>query len=391
MAERQRGFFEGPYGRYLLPGVVLQSVLIGGGYATGREIVEFGAKYGALGWVAGLTIFAGFAIMAFLTFEVARRFRAFDYRSLLKQLIGPLYLLYDVVYILLAVLIIAIMAAATGEILSSTLGLNYWAGVVLIIAVVGVLNFYGEGLIERFKTIGTALLYLGYITFGLLVITRHWDEIGATLSSGDHSLHPEVGLGTVLWTGVLYVGYNLAVYPAALFTVRRQTRLRETFWAGLLSGVLMTLPWFLTYFALMGFYPREDVFGAPVPWLEMLSGYGGWVLVVFGVVVGWTLIETATGMIYALVARVDQNLVDAGRQPMSRRASGIIAVVALLLALALAQIGIIDLIAKGYTAMGYAMIAVFALPLLVRGTYLIVTGKGLRLGEPGDPTAQERT
>jgi uncharacterized membrane protein YkvI len=37
--------------RIVLPGIILQSVLIGGGYATGREIVEYGAKFGANGWV----------------------------------------------------------------------------------------------------------------------------------------------------------------------------------------------------------------------------------------------------------------------------------------------------------------------------------------------------
>jgi uncharacterized membrane protein YkvI len=276
------------------------------------------------------------------------------------------------------------MAAATGEILNSTLGLNYWVGVVLIIVIVGLLNFYGEGVIERFKSVGTALLYLGYITFAALVISRNWDQIKATLSSGDHSLHPDISLLAVLWTGIVYVGYNLAVYPAALFTVRRQTRMRETVGAGLLAGVLMTIPWFLTYFALMGFYPRDDIFGATVPWLEMLGGHGAWVVVVFGVVVGWTLIETATGMIYALVARVDQNLLDADRRPMSRRTGGLVAVVTLVLALLLAQVGIIDLIAKGYTAMGYGMIAVFAVPLLVRGTYLIVTRRRLSYSEPTD-------
>lgn len=46
----KKGFFEGGFGKYLLPGILLQSVLIGGGYATGREIVSYGAKYGAKGW-----------------------------------------------------------------------------------------------------------------------------------------------------------------------------------------------------------------------------------------------------------------------------------------------------------------------------------------------------
>lgn len=381
------GFFNGPYGRIILPGVILQSVLIGGGYATGREIVEFGAKYGAMGWVAGIAIFIGFAVMAFLMFEIARRFQAFDYRTLLQRLIGPFYWLFDIVYILLAILIIAIMASATGEILSETLGLNYWVGVILMIVIVGLLNFYGEGLIEQFKSYGTAALYAGYILFALLVISQNWDQVTETMSTGDHSLHPDVSVLAVLWTGILYVGYNLAVYPAALFTARRQTRLRQTVIAGGIAGVLMTVPWFLTYFALMGHYPDEEIFGATVPWLEMLSAEALWVVVVFGIVVGWTLVETATGMIYALVARVDQSLVDAERKPMSRSMAGGLSVVTLVLALVLAQVGIIDLVAKGYTAMAYAMIAVFGIPLLVRGTYLIATRQGSSFTTPSDPRA----
>src|SRR5699024_11610473 len=75
--------------------VVIQSTLIGGGYATGREVVQYGAGYGALGWITGLTILVGFAIMAFLMFEIARLFRAYDYRSLVKQVLGPFWFLYD--------------------------------------------------------------------------------------------------------------------------------------------------------------------------------------------------------------------------------------------------------------------------------------------------------
>src|SRR5690606_25831049 len=123
--------------------------------------------------------------------------------------------------ILLAVLIIAIMAAATGEILSETLGVNYWIGVVLMIVIVGTLNFYGEGLIEKFKSLGTVALYLGYILFATLVISRNWDRMVDNLASGNHSMTPDIPILAVVWSGILYVGYNLAVYPAALFTVRR--------------------------------------------------------------------------------------------------------------------------------------------------------------------------
>ena len=33
--EKKKGFFEGSFGKFVLPGIILQSVMIGGGYATG--------------------------------------------------------------------------------------------------------------------------------------------------------------------------------------------------------------------------------------------------------------------------------------------------------------------------------------------------------------------
>lgn len=370
---KSQSFFDGKFGRYVLPGIILQSVLIGGGFATGREVVEFGAKFGALGWAGGLGIFIGFTVMAILTFEVARLFHAFDYRSLIKQFAGPLWVAYDVVYFALAVLIIAVMASATGEILQQTLGLNYWVGVIGITALVGILNFYGEKLIERFKTLGTAALFLGYIIFAIIVISSTSDHATQVFASGDTSFAgSDVALGAVLWSGILYVGYNLAVYPAALFTIKRQTSRRQSVWSGIIAGLLMTIPWFLTYFSLMGHYPSEEVLGASVPWLVMLQDAGAWVVVLFGLVVGWTLIETSTGIIRAFLDRLDTHLKEYGKSGLSGKQSALISILALAGSVLLAQVGIIGLIAKGYTFMAYVMIAVYAIPLLTIGVIRII-------------------
>lgn len=154
---QKKGFFEGGFGKYLLPGILLQSVLIGGGYATGREIVSYGAKFGAKGWVAGIGILIGFAVVAVLTFEISRLYKTYDYKSMIKVLIGPAWPLFDVAYVLMMILVIAIMASASGSIVEQTTGLNYWTGVVLLVAVTGGLMFFGDALIERFETWGTAL------------------------------------------------------------------------------------------------------------------------------------------------------------------------------------------------------------------------------------------
>jgi len=68
--------------RYLLPGLIFQSVIISGGYSTGRELIEFfmgaGPLAGLLGMLATMLIWS---LLLALTFEFARIHRAYDYRS----------------------------------------------------------------------------------------------------------------------------------------------------------------------------------------------------------------------------------------------------------------------------------------------------------------------
>lgn len=360
--------------RYVLPGIILQSVLIGGGYATGREIVEYGAKYGAMGWLSGFASFIGFSLMAILSFEMVRLFKLYDFKSLLKSLIGPFYHLFDVVYIMLMLIIIAVMSSATGAIVEQMTGLNYWVGVSVITVVVGILNFYGEKIIACFESVGTVLLYIGYISFSALVITQGSDHISQVIAAGDVSFTPDVTVLSALWTGILYVGYNLVVFPASFFTIKNQTSTKQSVIGGLIAGLLMTIPWFMTYFAIMAFYPDTSVLAAPVPWLVMMTAdkAPSWLFLFFGLVMGWTLIETATGMIHAMLGRIDKGLSDSGRSGMPRARRAQVTVAILAASAVLAKFGIIDLIAKGYNALSYAIIVLLLVPLLTVGLYKIV-------------------
>ena len=65
---------------------------------------------------------------------------------------------------------------------------------------------------------------------------------------------------------------------------------------------------------------------AEVPWLRLITsaadgragGAALWIAV-FGVVAGWTLVETAVGSIHALVHRVERNLGDLATCPAGDR------------------------------------------------------------------------
>lgn len=371
--EKKKGFFEGGFGKFVLPGIILQSVLIGGGYATGREIVEYGGKFGAYGWMAGLGTFLGFAVIAALSYELIRLTKAYDFKSFMKTIGGPLYIVFDIVYLLFMVVIIAVMASATGNIVEQTLGLNYWVGVVAITVVVAILNFYGSRLIEKFETLGTVALYAGYIIFSVLVIGTYGDNIGTVFANMDTSyMEGGATAGAAIWSGILYCAFNLVVLPSTFFTIERQTRRVESIVSGIVGGVLATVPWFLTYFAVMCFYPNPDVLGASVPWLVMMQDTAGPVVIaIFGIVMGWTLIETSTGIIHAAVERVNTGLREMNKPPMSNKQTVVLTVIVLVGSMFLSKVGIIDLIATVYGLLGKIFLVIYVLPLVTVGVYKI--------------------
>ena len=57
----------------VLPAIIAQSMIIGGGYSTGREIVEYTGQFGPPAWLGVTIIFGGFALIAALAFELVRQ------------------------------------------------------------------------------------------------------------------------------------------------------------------------------------------------------------------------------------------------------------------------------------------------------------------------------
>ena len=189
-----------------------------------------------------------------------------------------------------------------------------------------------------------------------------------------------VGNGAVIWTGIIYVAYNLCVYPASMFSLKRQTSRKECVVSGLLAGVLMTIPWFMTYFALMCFYPEEGVLSANIPWLVMMNQINANPIftVIFGIVMGWTLIETSTGVIHALLGRINVEMKERGKKEIDRKKQAVITILILVSSCVMAKFGIIDLIEKGYTALSYIFMILYLLPILTIGVYKILKKEPIR-------------
>ena len=141
---------------------------------------------------------------------------------------------------------------------------------------------FGARLIERFETYGTIALYIGYIIFAIIVISNNHQNISQVFATGDTSFVPNTTAPAILWSGVLYCAYNLVVVPSSFFTIKDRPKTSESIISGIIGGILMTIPWFFNLLCCnVCFYPNEDVLAASVPWLSMMQGVAGPVVLVY--------------------------------------------------------------------------------------------------------------
>ncbi|MEE3136608.1 MAG: hypothetical protein VX291_01610 [Gemmatimonadota bacterium] len=348
--------------RYFLPGLVCQSIVIGGGYGTGRELVEFFLvkSRGPLGGLLAIGVATAiFSIVSMVTFELARVWGAFDYRHFFQKLLGPAWRIFEGCYLGLLLIILAVAAAAAGSIVEETFGLDYWIGVGIVMLAVGGLVFGGNKSIERFFSAWSILLYGLYLVFFLWCLKSFGSLISENLTA------EPIGTSWLI-AGVSYAGYNLTA-PFVLATLRLHQTRRETFIAGALTGPLVMIPGLLFFLATVGQYP--EIMEAVVPANDLLEILGSRSFqVVFQVILFGTLVETGAGLIHAFNERISGLRAEEDKElPSWVRPA--VAVGLLTIATFVSQFGLIDLIARGYGTLTWGFIFIYVLPVLTVGVW----------------------
>lgn len=356
-----RNFFE----RLLVPGLVIQAVIVGGGYATGRELIEFFVSAGPATGLAGMAVTAVlFSAGSMVAFELARLHRAFDYRSFCTIYLGRFALLFELGYFASLLLVLAVVSAAAAKLLAESLGSPELVNAALYLVVIAGLVFFGNRFIERLISAWSIIFYITYGTLFLLVLWKFGDAMGVALSS--QPLH----WGTALGNGLSYTGYNIAVLPVLIFVARHFTTRTQALTAGALAGPLILLPGFAFLLALSAFYP--DIIDAPLPVSVVLAKLDTPVLTaIVRLVIFGALVKTGAGLLHGLNERVARSLSDRG-SIMPRWLRPAIAAAAMVVAVYVATtVGLIDLIAHGYRYSSAFFLLVFLLPLLSRGLWLL--------------------
>jgi uncharacterized membrane protein YkvI len=370
----RRDLSQGKFARILLPAIIFQSVAMGGALATGREIVEYIAQYGSLGVISVITFVASTAVFAIIIYELARMFDAYDYKGLLKNVIWKFWPIFEILYIILATLFIASFLSAGGIIIERFTSLPSFTASAIFVVVIGAILYFGRRAVERFSTIGTVLLYLVFISMTIVILSQRWEQVVNVFTTGNVSYTENPDIITVISQPLIYAGYSLIVFIPVLFSLDRLETRIETFLSAILSAVLIGVLITLSYICILGFYPKESILGAAIPWLAMLERTAGPILVGFYIIALFTtFIETGVGYVHSITVRINENIESSGYRffaeidTLSGQQRGLIAGGIILGAYLLSLFGIITIVAIGYAIMGYLLIAVFGIPLLTIG------------------------
>jgi uncharacterized membrane protein YkvI len=154
--------------------------------------------------------------------------------------------------------------------------------------------------------------------------------------------------------------------------LRHLTSNRDAVIAGVLAGPLAMIPAFLFFICMVAYYPDIAEQSLPSDFLlqrlEVPLFHGVFQLMIFA-----ALLESGTGSVHAVNQRIAQVWRARSGRDLSPRSRFVAAGVLLVLAMLLAErFGLVTLIARGYRALAYILIAVYVLPLLTYGVWLLL-------------------
>ncbi|MGH8032923.1 MAG: YkvI family membrane protein [Luteimonas sp.] len=351
--------------RFLLPGFAFKAVIIGGGYATGRELVEFFFPAGPAGGMLGmLMVMLIWSAACTVTFLFALATHSYDYKTFFKNLLGRYWVVFEICYILFIFLVLSVFGAAAGEIGRAVFGFPTIMGTLMLAGGIVLFTTLGNHAVEQLFKYVTIFLYTTYFIFFVLSFNSFGDRIADRLF-----IEPV----TANWPrgGLIYAGYSLVGAVVILPMIRHLTSSKDAVIAGMLCGPFAILPAILFFICVVGFYP--EIWNETLPSDFLLRQLELPVFhVIYQLMIFAALLESGTGLVHAInerVATVFQARQKRLTEPMRLGVAVTFVVIAIFVA---ERVGLVTLIAKGYGSSAYIFLAIYALPLFTIGVWCLV-------------------
>jgi len=249
---------------------VYVGTVVGAGFATGKEIVQFFTQYGAIGMVTialsgGLFIFFGTRLMM-----MANRLHARSYEQLNAYLFGKVGVFVNVFMFLVLFSVTSVMLSGAGAVFEEQLHMPAFVGLMLTVLLAFVTMLFGLNGILSVNMIVVPLM----IAFSLFISFMNGGEIVWT--------KPPLA---AFFSPFAYVAFNLAMAQVVLVPLAAEVNDEKVIRLGGWLGGLLLMFILLSSHLSLSFLPELQSYSIPMAEVvkrSLASFYGLYVVIIYG-------------------------------------------------------------------------------------------------------------
>lgn len=273
--------------------------VIGAGFASGQEIVQFFVEYGKFGLQG--TILAGVCFMVFggLILSLAQQNKISNYQEMLIYLLGErIGKVFDILLSIFLFLGISTMLSASGAVFYEHLYQDKILGILLAYALILLMLLGGKkGLIASYN-------YLVPIKIILLLITTVY--VICFFQANESEIYTYAFLQPKdfqFWTisSILYVAYNFSLAMVILTEYQSVSSRRNSIIGAALGGIVLGVLLVLIYLAMYKFLP--GVLHYEVPMLFVAGQISISAKYIYTIVLWMGILTTALANAYGIAQR----------------------------------------------------------------------------------------
>ncbi|MBP2645079.1 MAG: hypothetical protein H6Q75_519 [Firmicutes bacterium] len=277
--------------------------IIGAGFASGQEIVQFFSCYGSLGLIGIAVATLLFAWLGYALLELGYSLKADSYSSAMYALCGPyIGMLLDIVTVIFLFTTLSIMLAGATTLLTECFNLPYALSLCAASALIIITSSRGVNGISSANMVIAPLLIFSIISICVYSFFYH-SFSSATLPP--FFPYDSTTFFHCLVASFLYVSYNLVMGATVLIPLGKTIRNhRCRFLSGVIGGtVLGLLAAFLAVVILLH-YPAALY--QEVPLLEIASNQYSWSGIAYTCTLIAAMYTTAIASLYGCTVKISQ-------------------------------------------------------------------------------------
>ncbi|WP_461178361.1 YkvI family membrane protein [Virgibacillus ainsalahensis] len=275
-------------------------IIVGAGFASGQEVVQYFTSFGMMGIIGGILATALFAFLGMTLTRIGSRLHTTSHKDAVYQISGRFFgTIIDYVLIFTLFGVGVVMIAGAGSNLNQQFGLPHIFGttlMVVLIYLIGILN------VDRvIAVIGSITPFL--IVFVVIISVYSIFSINGSLTELEPIAKAQpTTLPNWFISSINYVSFNTAVGASmALVMGGAERNERTASLGGLAGGLGIGILIVLSHLAI--FSKIDVVEGMELPMLGIVSEISPFLGILMSIVLFGMIFNTATSMFFSFSAR----------------------------------------------------------------------------------------